>query len=408
MSTAAARILPRLLLLAGLLAVPARAGVIIVDDDGPADFVTIQEAVDAALAGDVILVQRGEYAGFAIDAKTLVVAAAEPGQLNRPQLLSGIEVRHIGASRTVLLAGLDVPGGGPPVDDALLVEDCDGSVRVNDCLLTGLTEESPDNATCAGVRVLDSADVVLVGCTVVGARGSLLGASVVPLLPASDGGAGLFGDGGAATAWDCTITGGKGVGYYDFWVDSGDGGPGVRAASGRVVLEGCAVKGGSGGDSAIMWATGGAGLIVDAAGQAFVRDTTLAGGFGGLLYNPFSPGYGPSGPATVVDGLLEPLGGAPLLLSANAPVLHPGDSLVLSGGAPGVMLVGLGGANAMLASWSAPLHVNPLLIVPVGAFPLSTVTPALPASFSTLILHLQVAASTHELSAPATFVIAVR
>ena len=391
----------RVALLAGLLAVPARADVITVDDDGPADYATIQEAVDAALAGDVILVSRGEYEGFVVEAKALVVAAGEAGPANRPQIQSGIVVRQIGASRTVLLAGLDVPGGGPPVDDALQVEDCDGSVRILDCTLTGFTEESAANPTCAGVAVLGSDDVVLVGCTLTGARGSLVG------MPATDGGAGLLVDDGAATAWNCAITGGEGGGYFEFWVDSGDGGPGVKVASGRAVLEGCAVEGGVGGASAIMWSTGGAGLVVDSAGQAVVRDTTLEGGFGGLLFNPFSPGYGPTGQATVVTGTLDTLAGVPLLLASNAPVLNPGDGLVLSGGAPGVLLVGLGGANAMLFGWSAPLHVNPLLIVPVGGFPLATTVPALPPAYSGLMLHLQLAAATHELSAPVALSIAV-
>jgi pectin methylesterase-like acyl-CoA thioesterase len=40
---------------------PARLSVLIVDDDGPADFSTIQSAVDAAQPGDTVLIQSGTY-----------------------------------------------------------------------------------------------------------------------------------------------------------------------------------------------------------------------------------------------------------------------------------------------------------------------------------------------------------
>jgi len=39
------------------------AGIISVDEDGPADFITIQAAIDAAVDGDTVVVQPGTYTG---------------------------------------------------------------------------------------------------------------------------------------------------------------------------------------------------------------------------------------------------------------------------------------------------------------------------------------------------------
>ena len=387
-----------LLALGGFALPLARADVLTVDDDGPADHATLQAAVDAALAGDVILVHPGDYAGCLLDGKPLVVAAAVAGEDNRPHVLSGLEVRALATTQTVLLAGLDVDGATatlPPAAaaDALLVVDCDGSVRVADCRLTGFPEGTHTGATPAGLCARDSGDVVLTGCTLTGAVGALGS-------PAGDGGPGLAVDGASVAAWDCTLQGGEGGGYFEFFIDSGDGGPGVDVAGGRAVLEGCDAQGGRGGDSAIVWSTGGAGVAVHAEAEAFLRATSTTGGLGGVLFNPFGSAPGPSGQPTVVAGSLTTLAGAPTPLAANGSVFASGDPLVLTSAGSGVLLVGLDGTNVLLTGWSAPLAVTPLLIVPMGSFPLGLDVPALPASVEGLLVHLQLARGTHELSAP--------
>ena len=43
------------------LAVPSQARIITVDDDGPADFNTIQAAIDDSNDGDIVKVQSGIY-----------------------------------------------------------------------------------------------------------------------------------------------------------------------------------------------------------------------------------------------------------------------------------------------------------------------------------------------------------
>ena len=60
---------------------PAQSQVWIVDDSlaAPADFATVQEAVDAATDGDIVLVRPGLYPSFTIDGKSLRVVGLEEG-----------------------------------------------------------------------------------------------------------------------------------------------------------------------------------------------------------------------------------------------------------------------------------------------------------------------------------------
>jgi len=64
---------------------PART--ISVDDDGPADFATIQAAIDAALDGDTVIVQPGAYTGagnrdISFQGKAITMRGADPNDAN--------------------------------------------------------------------------------------------------------------------------------------------------------------------------------------------------------------------------------------------------------------------------------------------------------------------------------------
>lgn len=64
-----------------LLAAPAWAGVITVDDNGGADFTDLPQAVAAAAQGDTLLVHPGQYSSFTIDSKPLTVLGLAAGQV---------------------------------------------------------------------------------------------------------------------------------------------------------------------------------------------------------------------------------------------------------------------------------------------------------------------------------------
>ncbi len=93
-------------LIAGML--PAQT-TWIVDDSGGAQFRDIAPAVNAANAGDTIIVRPGVYNGFAV-LKGLRVLA-DPGAFVGARLASTIEVLNIPAGQTVLIRGLSVSKG---------------------------------------------------------------------------------------------------------------------------------------------------------------------------------------------------------------------------------------------------------------------------------------------------------
>src|SRR5689334_22547753 len=66
-------------------------------------FTDVQPAVDAASAGDTILVKQGVYSGFTVDGKSLSIVG-EIGSL--PQIHGEILIEHLPAHRTFVLARL--------------------------------------------------------------------------------------------------------------------------------------------------------------------------------------------------------------------------------------------------------------------------------------------------------------
>src|SRR5262245_31533670 len=84
----------------------------VVDDVlGPGvDFIEVQPAVDAASAGDVILVRPGSFGGFALQGKGLVITA-DAGQkpvIGGPPIATRVE--QVPAGEAVVLRGLQFQG----------------------------------------------------------------------------------------------------------------------------------------------------------------------------------------------------------------------------------------------------------------------------------------------------------
>jgi hypothetical protein len=93
-----------------------------VDDDGPADFTQISEAIAQAASGDLILVEPGEYGPFDLDKRlTILARAPEPHAVARPHV-SGL-TRLVGEDFTI--AGINF--------DGLRVVGVPGRGRIDDC-----------------------------------------------------------------------------------------------------------------------------------------------------------------------------------------------------------------------------------------------------------------------------------
>ncbi len=90
---------------------PAVAGVITVDDDGPANYSSIQAAINAAYAGDEIVVEPGLYhETLSFLGKAITVRSAD-GPANTVVFLEG-QTRIVRLDGNSTLRGLTIRGGG--------------------------------------------------------------------------------------------------------------------------------------------------------------------------------------------------------------------------------------------------------------------------------------------------------
>jgi len=269
----------RVTLLAVLLSIApfprAFAANLVVDLSGGAGtHSTLQDAVDAAQDGDLILVRPGDYrfvqtVSTIVTAKSLTIVADPPGSA---PVLTGIRISAIASPRKVVIRGLQLLPGILPVSPGTEVTQSTGGVWFEDCTLAGipglgsLGQNFPGEP---GLRV-NGAQVTLVRCQVTGG----VGAVGTFTIPASDGGPGQrLGANASVAVHDSTISGGDGgLGTFP-----GNGGAGTQAVTARVFLSGATVTGGAPGGAP---AQGGAGLVADATSGVSLLQTTVTGGAG--------------------------------------------------------------------------------------------------------------------------------
>lgn len=197
----------------------ARAQTVWVVDDSaapPSDFHTIQEAVDAASDGDLILVRPGDYGVVDVDARKLVVQADDGGAAR----VSGVRVSNLTAEQFVAVRGLRWRDMSSLVLDRnqgdVWLEDLSGAevtssiaqcprVVLRDCVLNAHLPFGPTGGH-PGLLVTRSSHLALYDCALEGDGGLDAPPFSIPA------GAGLHLDGSTAIAFGGAFLGGPGNG----------------------------------------------------------------------------------------------------------------------------------------------------------------------------------------------------
>ncbi|MCX5637136.1 MAG: PQQ-binding-like beta-propeller repeat protein, partial [Planctomycetota bacterium] len=220
-----------------LLAVPCAGRIIIVDDDGWADFTTIQAAIDDSNDGDIIVLFPGTYRGAGnrdIDfkGKAVTVRSVWPED-SYIVAATVIDCEHAGRGfyfhkyedKDSVLDGITVVNGQTDIGAAIWFQSA--GPTVNNCIFTGNTasdrggafycqEGSPEVTNCTiigniagveggGIYCLQYSNLIISNCTI--ARNSAVR------------GSGIYCYKGGLTITQCTITGNEaqnGGGVYSY------------------------------------------------------------------------------------------------------------------------------------------------------------------------------------------------
>ncbi len=253
-----------------------------VDDDGPADFATIGEAVAASSDGDAILVRGGSYPSFTLDARGVTVV----GEPDVTYVHGHVQIENLAPGQVAVLSSLAVRSTD---HEAIRAHDNQGSIRLQSCELFHYWNHDDDRGH--GALIVDSDDVCLVDCVLRGGVGTY-----VDYWWYAPGGAGAVIEHSTIALYDCDVRGGDG-GDNDFekW-EAGDAGPGGVVVESFLFLSNSPFTGGDGGDLLDFWNTssggdGGAGMdLKDLASELQILHSPISGGEGGT-----SDGLGSSG-----------------------------------------------------------------------------------------------------------------
>lgn len=286
-----------------LLALPAAAGQVRVV--GPGHFASIQDAVTTASDGDVILVKQGAYNSARVTGKSVAIVA----DVNAAVTISGaIRVRDTSAMQPVVIAGLTVYGIGdialPELMSGLYASNCDGSIVVQDCTLTGSnTIQTPclTYTPRGGAEILDCSSVAFARCTLTGNVGRWNAAFPIAM------GAGLASSANSIVSFDHgTAAGGHGGAVCSGYEDGSSGGHGVSLKHASALFAtGSTFLGANGVPApfpptllqAQVSGSGGNGLVHEGTGSSpvWLLASSTIGGAAGLCAVP--------GSSTCADGL---------------------------------------------------------------------------------------------------------
>ncbi len=295
--------------------------VLVVGSGGP--YFTINQALQAASDGDIILVKTGGQSAFTVDGKSVVITISSGGQL---AFDGQMVVRNVGAGGLVAISGLKSNAQQAPAQPGAVLSGNAGGVRLQDCGSVGTkTVLGGSGQFAAGIVIENCASAVLFRCTMLGGTHSAPGTG-----DGTPGGYGLYSNESSVHLIGTSVTGGKGgpANDDDHGHSGGAGGNGVVIDSG--VLTGISMiavggngAGGKPGDGSLSCNNGGNG---GAAGHGVV-----VGGFSTLRRKPG---------VTMTAGL--PGSGAPSFCGGSAGQAGAaGQGLVVGPSALDVLLPGV-------------------------------------------------------------------
>ncbi len=215
----------------------------VLDVGGPsAQYTNIQQAVSAAVNGDVIRVWSGNYSAFVLDGKRVIFMAKDgPGTVS----VSGeTSIKNIPAGSAMSIAGFDFQGI-QSTGYALEIEGCLGSVRIRDCSITGADVSSAAFITdCVDVAMFDT-DLISGWTWVSGWEHGISGRNCMIIVDST------------LSAYSCVFEGASGT-TADHTGDNGGSGSTAVWAAGicQVYLAKCTLIGGNGGngaDPSLIW-----------------------------------------------------------------------------------------------------------------------------------------------------------
>jgi hypothetical protein len=321
------------------LAACARAGQVwTVDDNAPADFASIANALASAGSGDVLLVRPGQYAGFTLPNATLSIVADSAGGSVR--VLGPVLLPALDSARSIALQGLSLERGALALDAHV----SGGVLVLQDCVIAS----SDSWQSGVNARIDGSGAAYLVACAVIGANGGAANTHGALALRAS---------GIQLVVQDTLLRGGAGSsGANDPHLQGHAAGTALEVDGGSLHASACTFVGGNGGNGAkidgsfgLSWCgpggAGGSGLRVQNSASATLLDCATGGGAGG--FGPGSCSDGPAGAAEFVfAGALVHSSATPCRVLV-APVLREGASA-------SVAVEGAPGGFALLALGSLP------------------------------------------------------
>ena len=345
---------------------------------GPAgDHPGIQEALQAASDGDIVLVASDTYPGFEVDGLSVTVVA---GRGETVEIDGTVSVRNLAPGQRVVLSGLTwrtYSFTSPSFDVGLELADNAGAVRVERC---AIDPSQRDRVAAVTVTACDS--VALAHCQLGGADSAILFEAFLP------GTAALSVTDSVVSLQSCVLLGevGGNGNIPSFGAHGLEGGPALEAVGSEVFVSGGSLTGGPGGSGAsCVFGTQGSGgpggpAVRSTSSTVTLRDVVLdpgAGGPGGTGSVSGCFDQGPSGlPGTEIEGdAVSTVAVAHRELLIDVPVEEASPFDVTVRGESGdlvAVLLNLAPAHASLPAVSGPLLVGqsgPSPVVLLGTVP---------------------------------------